>query len=101
VENRLRDPRLSLDLIALELNCTKRYLHMVFATEDQTLNQYIWNRRLARCRRELEDPALKARSITQVAMSWGFSNLSHFSRAFREQFGLSPRESRASSIPAP
>jgi AraC-like DNA-binding protein len=94
IENRLRDPRLSLDMIALELNCTKRYLHLVFANQDQTLNQYIWNRRLARCRRELEDPASKARSITQVAMSWGFSNLSHFSRAFREQFGRSPREVR-------
>jgi AraC-like DNA-binding protein len=95
VENRLRDPRLSLDVIALELNCTKRYLHLVFASEDQTLNQYIWNQRLLRCRRELEDPALNGRSITQVAMGWGFSNLSHFSRAFREQFGLSPREARA------
>jgi AraC family transcriptional regulator, positive regulator of tynA and feaB len=99
VENHLRDPRLSLEMIATELKCTKRYLHLVFATQDQTLNQYIWNRRLARCRRELEDPASNARSITQVAMSWGFSNLSHFSRAFRDHFGLSPREVRAGTAP--
>jgi AraC-like DNA-binding protein len=27
-------------------------------------------------------------------MRWGFNNLSHFSRAFRERFGESPRDCR-------
>jgi len=98
VESRLRDPRLSLDEIAADLSCTKRYLHMVFASEDRTLNQYIWARRLERCRSDLVNPALRERSITDIAMRWGFSNLSHFSRAFRDQFGQSPREARASGI---
>jgi AraC-like DNA-binding protein len=95
VENRLRDPRLSLDLIAADMNCTKRYLHMMFAGQTHTLNEYIWARRLERCRADVVNPALKDLSITEIAMSWGFSNLSHFSRAFRERFGMTPRAARA------
>jgi AraC-like DNA-binding protein len=93
-ESRLRDPRLSLDQIAAGLNCTKRYLHMVFAAEPQTLNQYIWARRLERSRQELENPALRDRTITEIALAWGFSNVSHFSRAFRERYECSPRDVR-------
>ena len=95
-ESRLRDPRLSLDQIASGLNCTKRYLHMVFASEPQTLNQYIWARRLERSRQELENPALRDRTITEIALAWGFSNVSHFSRAFRERYECSPRDVRES-----
>jgi AraC-like DNA-binding protein len=95
VESRLRDPRLSLDQIAAGLNCTKRYLHMVFESEQYTLNEYIWVRRLEHCKRDLANPALRGRSITDIAMCWGFSNLSHFSRTFRERFGKSPREARS------
>jgi AraC-like DNA-binding protein len=93
-ESRLRDPRLSLDQIAAGLNCTKRYLHMVFASESQTLNQYIWARRLERSRQELENPALRDRTITEIALTWGFSNVSHFSRAFRDRYECSPRDVR-------
>ena len=94
VESRLRDSSLSLDQIAADLHCTKRYLHMAFAAEDRSLNEYIWDRRLERCREDLENPMLRARSITDTAMSWGFSNLSHFSRAFRDRFGMTPRAAR-------
>ena len=100
VENRLRDPRLSLDNIAADMNCTKRYLHMIFAGQTHTLNEYIWARRLERCKADLANPALKDLSITEIAMSWGFSNLSHFSRAFREQFGTTPRAARVSGSAA-
>jgi AraC family transcriptional regulator, positive regulator of tynA and feaB len=94
VENRLRDPRLTLDLMATDMNCTKRYLHMIFAGQPHTINEYIWARRLERCKVDFGNPALKGLSITEIAMSWGFSNLSHFSRAFRERFGITPRAAR-------
>jgi AraC-like DNA-binding protein len=100
VENRLRDPRLTLDRIATDLNCTKRYLHLVFQGQEQTLNEYIWTRRLERCKRDLTNPALAGTSVTSIAMSWGFNNPSHFSRAFRDRFGLSPREARAQALAA-
>jgi transcriptional regulator GlxA family with amidase domain len=36
------------------------------------------------------------RTISEVAISAGFRDLSHFSRAYRERFGNSPREERNS-----
>ncbi len=95
VDNRLRDSRLSLDQVAADLNCTKRYLHLVFADQQLTLSEYIWAQRLDRCRSDLLDPRMNDRSVTEVAMGWGFSNLSHFSRCFKERFGLSPRDARS------
>jgi AraC-like DNA-binding protein len=95
IEGRLRDPQLTLDRIAADLNCTKRNLHLVFAGQPHTLNEYIWARRLAGCRADLQNPAMRDKSITEIAVSWGFSNLSHFSRVFRERYGTSPRAAKA------
>jgi AraC-like DNA-binding protein len=33
-------------------------------------------------------------SISDIAFQWGFNNVSHFSRTFRAQFGIAPREWR-------
>jgi AraC-like DNA-binding protein len=33
-------------------------------------------------------------SITYVAHRWGFVNATHFSRVFRETYGMSPRDWR-------
>jgi AraC family transcriptional regulator, positive regulator of tynA and feaB len=37
-----------------------------------------------------------ARSVTDIAFGWGFSNLTTFCRAFRHKFGMAPGELRAS-----
>lgn len=34
------------------------------------------------------------RSIMEIAYSWGFNNPNHFSRCFKRQFGVAPRELR-------
>ena len=52
------------------------------------------NLRLQACIRELQQHGPQARPITDIALSWGFSNLSHFSRVFRGHTGLSPSEFR-------
>jgi len=49
------------------------------------------------CIRELQHPMAQTRPITDIALSWGFNNLSHFSRVFREHTGMSPSEFRAAS----
>ncbi|HSV59351.1 MAG TPA: helix-turn-helix domain-containing protein [Variovorax sp.] len=94
VASHLRDPELSIDSIATALHCSKRHLHNAFADEDDTLNAYILRQRLAACMRALQDPAHAHRPITDIALSSGFGNLSHFSRVFRQQTGGSPSEFR-------
>jgi AraC-like DNA-binding protein len=34
------------------------------------------------------------RHITEIAFGWGFNELTHFSRAFKERYGVSPRDWR-------
>ena len=90
IVSHLRDPELSIDRIAVSLNCTKRYIHKVFQCEGTTVSESILRMRLARCREDLRNPARSRNSITEIAYSWGFNNPAHFSRAFRDEFHVSP-----------
>src|SRR5215475_3878459 len=88
IREHLRDPDLCIDQISAALGCTKRYLHMLFSERGMTVSDHIWRARLWRCRQELETHGGK--TITDVAFSWGFSSSSHFSRVFRNYFGVVP-----------
>lgn len=95
IDAHLRDPLLSLDRVAAAMSCSKRYLHKLFRDEAETLGCYMWQARLGKVRNDLADPALRGRSITEIAFSWGFNSSAHFSRSFRERFGVAPRSYRA------
>ncbi|MES2051003.1 MAG: helix-turn-helix domain-containing protein [Pseudomonadota bacterium] len=97
VARNLRDPQLSIDRIAQALNCSKRHLHNAFAEEDETLASYILRQRLEACIRDLRQGAQSSKPITEIALYWGFNNLSHFSRVFREHTGSSPSAYRSTS----
>jgi len=91
----VRDPGLNVGQIANALHCSKRYLHMVFANKGSTVDESIWRLRLGGCKSDLQNPALAGRSLTEIAFSWGFNNYPHFSRKFRDEFGVPPRSVRA------
>ncbi|MGH9717137.1 MAG: helix-turn-helix domain-containing protein [Candidatus Acidiferrales bacterium] len=90
----LSDPDLSIAKLAELTHCSKRYLHMIFRPEGVSISDFILKSRLERCRAELLSPSGVHRSITDIAYSWGFNNSNHFSRCFRRQFGVAPRELR-------
>lgn len=94
VGQHLRDPSLSVDSIARALNCSRRHLYNAFAGEGESIAGYIQRMRLQACVRDLQAAGPNARPITDIALSWGFGNPSHFSRVFREHTGASPSEFR-------
>lgn len=94
VRRHLANPDLSIGEIAHALGCSKRYVHKVFSEEGQTPGEFIRDCRLAHCGADLANPALMHRTITEIALSWGFNNLSHFSQAFKDKYGMSPRAYR-------
>jgi AraC-like DNA-binding protein len=51
--------------------------------------------RLARCAADLRSAASDGTGITDIAFRWGFNDSAHFSKAFRAEFGQSPRDYRA------
>jgi AraC-like DNA-binding protein len=98
VEARLSDSSLSPASIAEALRISRRYLHHVWKVEGgESLARYVLRRRLEECARALRDPLYARRSITAIAFDWGFVGMPHFCSAFREQYGVSPGEYRASA----
>ncbi|MFC7547985.1 helix-turn-helix domain-containing protein [Plantactinospora sp. GCM10030261] len=95
VEAHLGDPGLCPASIAAGLHISERYLHRLFETEPRSVIRTVWSRRLDRCRRDLSDPALNARTVMDIARRWGFRDPAHFSRTFRARYGHSPSERRA------
>ncbi len=94
IEARLHEPELKPAVAAAAAGISVRYANALLAEEDSCLERYIIGRRLERCRRVLDDPAQAHRMIGEIAFSWGFSDLSHFSRRFKAEFGCSPGEYR-------
>jgi AraC-like DNA-binding protein len=90
----LRDPELSMLRAAAAVGISPRYASDLMAAEQISFRSYIQAQRLERCRRDLSDPALMARHIGDIAFAWGFNDLAHFSRIFKQRFGASPREWR-------
>lgn len=96
IEARLTDPTLAPAEIARACFISPRYLQKVFADEGLSVTEVIRCERLSRCQRDLTDPGKRQQSIKEIAARWGFSDQAHFSRVFRDRFGCSPREFRAS-----
>ncbi|PPE67301.1 helix-turn-helix domain-containing protein [Caldimonas caldifontis] len=94
VTARLADPALNVDSIAAALNCSRRHLYNAFSDEAEGVAGYILRERLEACRRELLRPAPCPRSVTEIALAHGFSNLAHFSRVFKSRFGMPPSDYR-------
>jgi len=97
IDARMAEPTFSIGDVARELGISVAHIHRLFRNEATTPAQYIWARRLEACSRDLLDPRRAHRSISEVAYSWGFNDAAHFSRAFRERFGCSPKEWRQRS----
>lgn len=88
------DERLSAARIAAACGLSVRYLHQIFAGSEQSVMERVWSARLDRARRMLADPLPHRRSVSEVAYRSGFGSPAGFSRAFKRQFGVSPRAAR-------
>lgn len=94
VAQHLGDPDLSVDAVARALNCSRRHLYNAFSEEPDGVAGYILACRLEACRKALADRQSDRRSITDIALGFGFSNMAHFSRVFRSHCGMSPSDYR-------
>jgi AraC-like DNA-binding protein len=94
IDARLDDPTLGPESIAAAHYISVRYLHKLFEPEGESVSEWIRNRRLDRCQRDLANPALAHQTIVTIASRWGLTNGPHFSRLFRARYGCSPREYR-------
>ena len=94
VRAHLADPQLDANSIARGVCLSARHVYELFADEDEPLMKWVWSQRLERCARDLQALALRSRTIGEIAYCWGFIDVSHFSRAFKQRFAATPREWR-------
>ncbi|MFF5635765.1 helix-turn-helix domain-containing protein [Streptomyces sp. NPDC012825] len=94
IRARLADPDLSPMSVARFHKVSLRYLQKIFHERGTSPARWIRDERLARCRSELNDPGLDHLSIALIGERSGFHEASHFSRLFRDRYGVSPREYR-------
>lgn len=98
VANNFRNPTLSIDSVSNALSISPAHIHRLFNGEPQTFGTWLWSCRLLSCKTEFQNHAMSHLTIGEIAFNNGFSNLSHFSRAFRKKFGITPREFREEFI---
>lgn len=94
VNDHIRDAEFRPGQVATELGVSTRYLYRLFAEAGESISETIALRRLEGCAEWLKQRAYLHRSITDIAMAWGFNNPAHFSRSFKRQFGMSARQYR-------
>ena len=91
IKEQLCDPDLDVATVAEAMGLSPRYLQILFAEDGATPSAYILDRRLdlaaSRLRADVERGG-----VTRVALSVGFNDLTHFGRAFRKRFGVTPSE---------
>lgn len=101
IDARLAEPELSLAAIAADERMSARYLQKLFEKSGSSFSAYLRTSRLERCRADLANHQYDKLSVSDICYRWGFNDPSHFSHAFREQFGLSPRAYREQTANTP
>lgn len=94
--DRLQDSELNVETLAHELGVSSRYLNRVLVRSGGPVSRRIFEGRLKFCAEEFRrNPNAR---IGDIAYRWGFSDTSHFSRAFKTFYGISPRRFKAQSL---
>lgn len=84
------DSELSVNAVVAALGISAAHLHRLFATSGQSFGTWLWETRLQLCHLALRDPAFARLSISRIAFHFGYSHAAHFSRAYRNCYGMTP-----------
>ncbi|MFD4867087.1 helix-turn-helix domain-containing protein [Streptomyces sp. NPDC058412] len=90
----LTDPDLGPERIAVEHAVSRRQLYVVLGRAGISLEQWLIGERLEAACRLLASPRHAALPVSAVAARCGFTSPSHFTRRFREAYGVTPSEWR-------
>lgn len=84
----LADTSLSVDKICATQGVSARSLNRLFSSQGTTPMRWLWQMRLEEAYRLIGQG--RSESITDIAFDTGFTDVSHFSRAFKKAFGQTP-----------
>jgi len=90
--------KLGPELIARQIGGSRADLYRVFAAHGETVAGFVRELRLQRARGVLAHDASSGVRVSDVAYRCGFDDPVHFTRLFRERFGLTPSALRTSEL---
>jgi AraC-like DNA-binding protein len=95
IENHLTESEFSVDDFCIAIGISKTHVYRKLkALTNQSFTEFLRTIRLKRAASLL---SIKTGNLTEIAYQTGFTNLSYFSRSFKEQFGVAPSEYSQSS----
>jgi AraC-like DNA-binding protein len=94
IQQHLHEPNLTPRVIAAAHHISLSYLHRLFQQEGDTVAGRVRRQRLEGARRDLADPAQQGLQIHAIGARWCFPHAADFSRAFRNAYGVPPRDYR-------
>jgi AraC family transcriptional activator of tynA and feaB len=98
IEAHLREPDLTPCTVANALGISARYLRMLFCGGAESASRYILRRRLEECAKQLSSTLWRGHTITEIAFASGFNSAAHFTRAFRDEYGVTPSQYRRAQL---
>lgn len=94
IEARLAYPGLNSSVVAKAAGVSVRYANSLLAAEGESIMSRILARRLDRCMVALGDRKHDHLTISEIALGWGFSDMTHFGRSFKAKYKMLPSEYR-------
>ncbi len=92
IVDNLEDPTLSVESISQNVHMSSRTLSRLFSKENTSVMRWAWQQRIKSCHKMLMTN--NNLTVSEVAHKHGFSNMSHFSKMFKEAYGVTPSQLR-------
>lgn len=94
LDRHLVDECLSAETMAQAFDVTPRYVHKLFSATGKTVSEHLCEMRILRAKSLLAHAAGLNLSITELAFTVGFRDISYFNRRFKQLTELTPSEFR-------
>jgi AraC-like DNA-binding protein len=90
---------LSVATIVAASGVSSRSLFRAFrASHGMSPMAWVRQQRLLQVQAELQQPASRLQTVSQIASSWGFTHFGHFCAAYRRAYGETPTNTRRSAF---
>lgn len=99
MRSNLEDPDLNPAVTAASVGISRSYMDRLLHDAGTSYQRKLRELRLQNCYEKLADAACRHLSISEIAYTSGFSNISHFTKSFKEMYSLTPRQIRQELVP--
>jgi len=94
IEENLAFEGLDAEKVASAAQVSAKHLEKLFAERGTSLMRHVWQRRLEQAEKLLTSGSMAHCSVQEIGWRCGFATAAHFSRTFKQRFGVPPGQLR-------